>query len=393
MTFDVKTDKWCPRVDVPLPTPTSGQVRVKVLAVGLNPVDAKVASWKGMIIDGDAPVVVGLDVCGIVDALGPGVSDTTVDVGELVVYHGNMRMRAGGLAEYALHDALTLVNLDRMRGVATLPDAVTLAGAPCAAWTAYRALHDKLRLTPDDRFAVVGAAGGVGSFALQIAKLAGCKQVIAVCSERNVDYCLSLGATQCVTREQLSGAPDGGLGAALRRVTGGGGVDRLLDCVGEATTTEAYQSLAYDGIVLPLVSVGTPTAFGMQSFLSSHCWAQLALGGAHAAGEAARSRLRVAGEAVTRLVCAGKLRVPVERVLEAHALEVAAEALVGMLKADTRGKIVLRMVAETEIEEERRRCVARRWRRSVGHATATTAVVAVAGWFLMATIARGARRR
>jgi len=91
----------------------------------------------------------------------------------------------------------------------------------------------------------------VGSFALQFAREAGCAQIIAVCSKKNMEYCATLGATHVVTREQASG--EGGLGVALRAATGGMGVDRILDCVGEETAADAYQALAYDGVICPLV--------------------------------------------------------------------------------------------------------------------------------------------
>src|SRR2546423_518732 len=89
--------------DLPIPEPLPGQVRLRVLACGLNPSDYQRAHY-GM-PDWEWPAVLGLDVVGIVDALAADVA--SVKPGERVVFHGNVSAR-GGLAEYTLADAATV---------------------------------------------------------------------------------------------------------------------------------------------------------------------------------------------------------------------------------------------------------------------------------------------
>lgn len=337
--FDLSSDKWISS-SLPIPVPGEGEVRVKVYACGLNPVDAKIAQWKGMIVEGTTLPVPGLDVMGEIDAVGPDV-DADIAIGELVLYHGNMALRSGGFAEFALHDALTLVRLSKLG--AGPQTAATLAGSPCAAWTAYRALHDKLRLAPSDSLLIVGASGGVGSFALQMARIVGCRRVIAICSEQNSAFCRHFGATEILTRSSIDEA--GGIAPALQRLDPSEAkVNRILDCVGETTAAEAAEALDYDGIILPLVSVGTP---GMASFGGSHIWAQLALGGAHSGGLAARRRLQATGEAVTKLILSGDLEVPLTKVIQGN-FDECADVLTEMLKANSKGKMVLQMVPPEE---------------------------------------------
>ena len=278
---------------------------------------------------------------------------------------------AGALADFAITDTWSVIKLSQFENK---PDATRLAASPRAGWAAHRAIVDKLNVRPGDRIAIIGAAGGVGSFALQLAAAAGAAQIIAVCSKKNLEYCASLGATHVVTREQAAG--EGGLGIALRAVTEGAGVDRILDCVGEETATDAYQALAYDGVICPLVwrleasmtrmkqqvelmeQQHTPRAFspghkygtGYLDANGSHTWAQMSLAGAHAT-EQGKRKLRQWGEAVTQALCEGTMAVPVksENVIECDNLEAVCDKLRDMAQAQKglsvscQGKVVVQM--------------------------------------------------
>jgi NADPH2:quinone reductase len=192
--------------------------------------------------------VLGLDVCGTVDALGEGVSN--VAVGDRVLYHGNMHKQHGGFAEYAIHDAETIVVVGSRDA-----DAIALAASPCAAWTAYRALHDKLGISEQRsdanarlKLAIVGASGGVGSFAIQFAKLVGVGTIIAVCSKKNEAFVRDLGATHHVDYHSCD------VSTEILKLTDGEGVELAMDCVGSATTKEVVKALKFDGKVIPIVS-------------------------------------------------------------------------------------------------------------------------------------------
>ena len=99
LTFDLATDEFSLR--------EPRDVLVKVMACGLNPVDAKITGWKEMVPDMDACWTPGLDVSGEIVALGAGVSEWKI--GDRILYHGNMLRSHGGLAEHAIHKADTLV--------------------------------------------------------------------------------------------------------------------------------------------------------------------------------------------------------------------------------------------------------------------------------------------
>ena len=113
-------------------------------------------------------------MAGEVVAVGEDVAGWAVGYG--VLTHGNMFRPHGGLAEFTVQDARTLVA--HPEGI----DPATAASTPCAGWTAWRALHDRLRLSADDTLLVAGGSGGVGGFALQIARDARLRTVIATTS-------------------------------------------------------------------------------------------------------------------------------------------------------------------------------------------------------------------
>ncbi len=232
--------------EIAIPVPGNDEIRVKCLATALNPVDAKIAMWKGALIDMDQ-IVLGLDVCGVVDAIGSDV--VSLKVGDKVLYHGRMKKGNGGFAEYSIHDALTTVLINDKSF-----DPVTLAASPCAAWTAHRALYDKLNVPKvvtdtDLSIVIVGASGGVGTFALQFAKMSGFTKIIAVCSKKNGEYVRSLGATDVIDYHSEPSLCD-----AIQRAVSNEGVDYVLDCVGEVTARDAVRALRFDGKICPVVS-------------------------------------------------------------------------------------------------------------------------------------------
>ncbi|MFC9686426.1 zinc-binding alcohol dehydrogenase family protein, partial [Streptomyces sp. NPDC056948] len=148
--------------DLPTPEPGPGQVRVEVEACGLNPSDYQRAAYG--IPEWEWPAVLGLDVVGIVDAVGEHV--THVRPGQRVAYHGDIRER-GGFAEYSLADATVL---------APVPDGLepaTAAALPSAGLTAYQAVVRRLGVGKGDTVLITGGAGGVGGVAGQHAPQSG----------------------------------------------------------------------------------------------------------------------------------------------------------------------------------------------------------------------------
>lgn len=172
--------------DVPVPTPGPGEVLVKVAGSGVNPVDWKLREGHlKEVFPTELPAIVSWDFSGTVVALGKGV--TELQEGDEVIGFN----RSGTCAEYCVAPvaatALKPVSMD-------LADS---AGIPIAAQTAYQALHDAAGVQPGQRVLIHAAAGGVGSFAVQFAKLRGA-YVIATASKDNHHLVQELGADEII---------------------------------------------------------------------------------------------------------------------------------------------------------------------------------------------------
>jgi NADPH:quinone reductase-like Zn-dependent oxidoreductase len=192
-------------VELPDPHPGPGQVRIAVRAVGINPIDWKVRS--GM-MGGELPQGTGREAAGVVDELGAGVSD--VAVGDRVF---GFVAGGRGAAELAL-----------LADYAPIPPPLDFAGAaalPVAVETATRTL-DLLEVGEGTTLVVNGAAGAVGSSAVQLARIRGAR-VIGTASPGNHDYLRSLGAEPITYGD--------GLADRIREIAPGG-VDAALDAAG-----------------------------------------------------------------------------------------------------------------------------------------------------------------
>jgi NADPH:quinone reductase-like Zn-dependent oxidoreductase/glyoxylase-like metal-dependent hydrolase (beta-lactamase superfamily II) len=165
--------------DMPVPRPGGGEVLVQVRAAAVNPVDWKSAA-------GRIGAVPGTDVAGVIDALGDGV--TGWKVGDPVL---GFARQSGSYAEYAV---IPVNSLARKPNALTFEQA---AGVPIAGETAYRSLHEAGRIQPGQTVLIHGAAGGVGSAAVQLAKAAGAR-VIGTASANNRRFLKALGADETI---------------------------------------------------------------------------------------------------------------------------------------------------------------------------------------------------
>ncbi len=175
--------------DAELPHPAPGQVLIRVAATSFNPVDASIrAGYLRQQLPVRFPHTPGLDVAGTVVALGEGV--TGLDIGDAVI--GFLPMNENGAAaEFVVAPAAVL---------AAVPRTVALAAAaalPAVALTAWQALFEHARLQAGQRVLINGAGGGVGGYAIQLAKGAGAT-VIATASPRSADAVRAGGADQLV---------------------------------------------------------------------------------------------------------------------------------------------------------------------------------------------------
>ncbi|MGV9674314.1 NADP-dependent oxidoreductase [Nocardia sp. NPDC003482] len=200
-------------VEAPVPDPTGEQVRVAVRAAGVNPAD-----WKrreGLFGPLEFPAGAGLEIAGVVDAVGP---DARWRVGDEVIGWAV----SGGYAEYTL-----ATQLAAKPAALSFPDAVAI---PVAANTASGAL-DALKLTSGETLLVNGASGAVGAIAVQLARSAGAR-VLGTASAANQDVLRELGATPTTY----------GDGVADRvRALAPDGVDAILDCAGHGFLDAAIE--------------------------------------------------------------------------------------------------------------------------------------------------------
>ena len=297
--------------DLARPQPGPGEVLVRVMASGTNPVDAKIraaGSWSRI----QPPAVLGYDAAGIVEALGPGVSDFAP--GDEVFYTPEIfGTQLGTYAEYNVIPARIVARKPR-RASFEAASAVPLAGG-----TAYEAIVRRLAVSAGETVLIHGGAGGVGSFAVQIARAGGAR-VIATASANNLDTLRRLGADVALDY----GKDD--VGAVALRETGGAGVDAVFDTAGGDNIAKSIAATRPFG---RLAAILTPTgdlgAFSMKN---------LTLHGIFLIRE--RERL----EALARLIDQGKVEPLVDEVLP---LAEVARAHQRLDSGHGRGKIVLRI--------------------------------------------------
>lgn len=304
--------------ELPPPEPGPGQVRVRVEACGLNPVDYRLAAAGHR--DWVWPHVLGLDVVGLVDAVGEGVTRTRI--GQRVAYHGDLRHR-GGLADHALADAAVLAE------VPSGLNAATAAALPCAGMTAYQAVIRRLRVSEGDTVLVTGGAGGVGGFAVQLAALAGAR-VIATASAHNTGHVLGLGA-EAVIDYRTEDVP-----RRVRELTGGRGVDAVVDTVGADSATANLRLLTHGGGIAAVA--GRPDPNAVAPFTTAPSVHEIALGAAYPHGDA-RARGDLAHMLTDLLALAAEKRID-PMLTCTFALSEVPDALAELAERHVRGKLV-----------------------------------------------------
>lgn len=200
--------------DLPVPEPGPGEARVKIAAAGVNFIDIyhRSGQYKGTL-----PMIPGMEASGIVDAVGPDVSD--VQVGDRVVY----AMRQGAYAEYVIVPATML---------APVPAGIDLhqaAAVMLQGMTAHYLTYSTYPLRQGDIALIHAAAGGVGLLLVQIAKRCGARVIGTASTEEKATLAREAGADDIIlyTREDFS--------AAVRRLTDGAGVHVVYDSVGKTT--------------------------------------------------------------------------------------------------------------------------------------------------------------
>lgn len=214
--------------EIAAPQPGAGQVLVRVKAAALNFFDTLITRGKYQ-FKPELPFSPGGEIAGVVAALGDGV--TGFSVGDRVAAHVGW----GGAREQVVVHADQLVAIPD--GVA---DAVA-AGIAVTYGTAMHGLKDRGRLQADETIAVLGAAGGAGLAAVEIAKLMGARVIAVASSEEKLAVTRAHGADAAVNYAGRD------LKDGLKALTGGRGVDVVYDCVGGDSAEAALRAMAWQG--------------------------------------------------------------------------------------------------------------------------------------------------
>jgi NADPH:quinone reductase-like Zn-dependent oxidoreductase len=284
----------------PRPEPGAGEVLIRVRAAGVNPVDWKVREGYN---NHELPLIPGWDVAGVIESTGTGVNGWK---GGDQVYGYFDIARNGAYADYVAVPASEIALKPRSL------DYAEAAAIPLAALTAWQALFDAGGLRAGQKILIHGAAGGVGSFAVQLAKWKGA-YVIGTASLGNLQFVRDLGANEVIdhTRTRFEDVVHD--------------ADMVLDTLGGETQKRSWQVIRKGGILVSLPSRPSEK--------------QAAAYGVRQAYFNVRPNTTQLTE-ITALVDSGKLRPVVESVLPLADARLAQEI---SQAGHTRGKIVLKV--------------------------------------------------
>ncbi|MBE3566366.1 MAG: NADPH:quinone oxidoreductase family protein [Thermogemmatispora sp.] len=303
--------------EIETPQPRQGEVLIKVAAAGVNYAD--LAQRQGTYLTRTrTPTTLGFEVAGTIVALGEGVNNLTP--GTRVA-----AFATGGYAEYATARAETAFPIPE-----TL-DFVRAAALPVQGVTAYQLLHDSARLQAGESVLVHAAAGGVGSFAVQLARLLGAGQVIGTASsEAKLEYIRRLGADWAINYSQEDWTEQ------VKQATSGRGTDVLLEMVGGSIAEQSLRCLAPFGrMVVYGAASGQIVQFsGIQLMYKN----QAIIGYWLSAWLSRPQQVAFAMQELTRYLAAGQLTIFVGQTFP---LVEAANAHRAIAERRTTGKVVL----------------------------------------------------
>jgi NADPH2:quinone reductase len=219
--------------DVADPSPGPGEIQIKVMAVGLNFFDTLVLRDKYQ-FSPPLPYSPGAEVAGPIEALGEGV--TGFEVGQHVVAF----VGGNGCRERLV---------TKTKNAIPIPDGVSddvAAGIVITYGTALHALQDRANLRPEESVAVIGAAGGAGIAAVELAKLMGARVIAVASTEDKLAFAKVHGADEGINYSSAD------LKRTLKELTAPKGVDVIYDCVGGASAEPALRAMAWEGRFLVL---------------------------------------------------------------------------------------------------------------------------------------------
>ncbi len=228
--------------DIARPSPQASQILVRIKAAALNPLDLKIRAGEAAHARHPLPAILGIDMAGIVETVGPGVEGFRPG-DEVYGMTGGVGGLQGSLAEFAAVDADLVALKPRnlsMREAAALP---------LIAITAWEGLAERTQVKAGQKVLVIGGGGGVGHIAVQMAAAAGA-QVFAVDGGSKAEYIRSIGATPIDHAKETTED-------YVARYTDGKGFDIVYDTIGGKGLDAAFQAVAKFGHVVTSLGWGT----------------------------------------------------------------------------------------------------------------------------------------
>jgi NADPH2:quinone reductase len=313
--------------DMPTPEPGKKQVRIRVHAAGVNFPDTLIIRDLYQ-MKPPRPFAPGGEVAGVVEAVGEEVKHLHI---------GDRVLGMSGFGGFA-----TELVLDAERAV-KIPDNMPYDEAACFVLTygtSHHALKDRAELKAGESVLILGAAGGVGIAAVELAKAAGAKVIAAVSSEEKAQFCRDAGADETLiyTREMSDRAAQKEFSNQIKALSGRDGVDIIYDAVGGDYAEPAVRSLAWKGRYLV---VGFPAGIPkipLNLTLLKGCQIVGVFWGAHTLREP-QNHAENMGD-LFRLYSEGKVK---PRISASYTLENAGEALQLLQDRKVLGKVVITM--------------------------------------------------
>jgi NADPH2:quinone reductase len=305
--------------EIPDPSPAAGEVVVDIRAAALNFFDTLIIAGKYQ-FKPPFPFSPAAEFAGVVSAVGPGAD--MLAVGDRVA--GNMGW--GAARERIAAPAQRLVRLPE--GL----DFDRAAGLTVIYGTTLHALRDRAGLKPGETLAVLGAAGGTGLAAVELGKLMGARVIACASAADKLDFARAHGADETVNYAETD------LKEALRRITGGRGVDVVYDPVGGPLAEAAIRAIAWEGRFLVVgFAAGEIPRIPLNLVLLKSCDLRGVFWGAFIEREPERHRANMVD--IARWCAEGKLSAHVHAV---YPLERIAEALKALAERKVMGKVLLR---------------------------------------------------
>lgn len=325
MSHDVGGPDSLQLTELPDPEPGPGQLRIAVEAAGVNFPDTLIVRDLYQ-FKPPRPFTPGAEVAGVIDAVGEGVD--RLSVGDRVLALG----LSGGFATKFVCDAMAAI---------AIPDAMPFdeaAGLLMTYGTSHYALKDRAALQPGESLFVLGAAGGVGSAAVELGKAMGARVIAGVSSDDKAKFCLDLGADDTIVypRGDLDRNAQKALSAEIKAKAGGDGVDVVYDAVGGTYAEPSLRAMAWEGRYLVIGFPAGIPSIPLNLTLLKSCQVVGVFWGAFTMRDPARHHDHVAE--LLRWYGEGKIK---PRVTDRYPLEDAGRALAALEDRAVQGKVVL----------------------------------------------------